>query len=96
MLKKELNNIGDHEFIYRKDIFDKRELIIQIECGFKKELKYSFNNYYKLWIEENNNAIIIQFNKKPNAIFEIIYYDNIDIFKQYCSDNNIEYIIVKK
>lgn len=96
VLKEELNKIGD-QVLYRRHIFDKRDLTVQIEYGSKKsELKFSFNNYYKLWIEENNNVIIIQSNKKPNAIFTIIYYNNIDEFKQYCSNNNIEYTIVKK
>lgn len=97
VLKEEINKFGDQDFIYRKYIFDKRDLLVQIDYGFKKnELKFSFNNYYKLWIEEKNNVIIMQFNKKPDGKIVIIYYNDIGNFKQYCTDNDIKYIIVEK
>lgn len=81
----------------KKHILSKKNLKYEAVYGTDiTNLEFSFDNYYKIWLEEENNIIAIQFNKKPNASVLIIYYDNIQSFKQYCVDNNIKYKIVKR
>lgn len=97
IFNKEFKKIGNLEFIEKTYTFEKRNLKYEAVYGTDiTNLEFSFDNYYKVWLEEENNVIAIQFNKKPNASVLIIYYDNIQSFKQYCVDNNIKYKIVKR
>ena len=97
IFNKEFKKIGNLEFIEKTYTFEKRNLKYEAVYGTDIiNLEFSFDNYYKVWLEEENNIIAIQFNKKPNASILIIYYDDIQSFKQYCVDNNIKYKIVKR
>lgn len=96
-LLEELTKYSNYDSVSRRHIFENRLLTLELDYGGKKiEQKYSFDTYYKLWIEDNSNVIIVQFGKKPNGKIVIIYYDQLSNFKQYCQNNNIEYLIVKK
>ena len=96
VLKEQLNKYGEIDSITRKYVFEGHALRIEIENDKKIDtLNFSFDNYYKLWIEENNKVVIIQFGEKPNGKVVVIYCDDVNGFKQYCVCNNINFEIVK-
>ena len=96
VLNDQLSKYGEVECITRKHIFEGHALRIQIENDKKIDtLNFNFDNYYKLWIEENNKVVVIQFGEKPNGKVVVIYCDDVNGFKQYCVSNNINFEIVK-
>lgn len=96
-LSEELSKYNNNELVARKHIFDGRFLSLELNYGDKKiEQKYSFDSYYKLWIEEISNVIIVQFGGKPDGKIIVIYFEQLYNFKQYCQNNNIDYITIKK
>ena len=96
VLKEQLNKYGEIDIITRKHVFDSRKMLLEIKNGENIDtLNFNFDNYYKLWIEENNKVVVIQFGEKPNGKVVIIYCDDVNGFKQYCASNNINFEIVK-
>lgn len=82
----------DKPYIIRKYIFEKRNLIIGYDSSEKRpNLKFSFDNYYKIWIIEKKNVIVIQFNKKVQKQIVVINSDQINSFKTYCHQNELVY-----
>ena len=95
-LNDQLSKYDEVECITRKHIFNDHNLILEIERVDKIDtINFSFDNYYKIWIEENNKVVVIQFGEKPNGKVLVIYCDDINGFKQYCTINNIIFEIVK-
>lgn len=96
VLNEQLNKYGEVDCLTRKHIFEGHTLRLEIENDKRIDtLNFSFDNYYKLWIEENNKVVVIQFGEKPNGRVVVIYCDDINEFKQYCVSNNINFEIVK-
>lgn len=97
LLNLKLKSFETVENVYKTYEFDKKDLVITTKDGDKTdELKLTFNSYYKVWIEKYTNFIIIQFNQKQDVRITVIEFNELDIFKNYCIDNNIEYTIVEK
>ena len=96
VLKEQLNKYGEIDIITRKHVFDSRKMLLEIKNGENIDtLNFNFDNNYKLWIEENNKVVVIQFGEKPNGKVAVIYCDDVNEFKQYCVSNNINFEIVK-
>ena len=97
LLNLKLKSFETVEFVYKTYEFDKKDLVITTKDGDKTDvLKLTFNSYYKVWIEKYTNFIIIQFNQKQDVRITVIESNELDMFKNYCIDNNIEYTIVEK
>lgn len=97
VLREQLNKYGEIDIITRKHVFDARTMTLEIKYGEHIDtLNFSFDDYNKVFIEEKNKVIIIQFGEKPNGKVVIIYYDSINDFKQYCIDNKLNYEIASK
>ena len=71
-------------------------VITTIDGNNTDVLKLSFDGYYKIWIERYTNFIVIQFNQKQDVRITVIESNELDVFKKYCLDNNIEYSFVEK
>ncbi|MBQ4570610.1 MAG: hypothetical protein IJB21_02835 [Bacilli bacterium] len=97
LLNLKLKSFETVENVYKTYEFDKKDLVITTKDGDKTDvLKLTFNSYYKVWIEKYTNFIIIQFNQKQDVRITVIESNELDMFKNYCIDNNIEYTIVEK
>lgn len=97
LLNLKLKSFENVENVYKTYEFDKKDLVITTKDGDKTDvLKLTFNSYYKVWIEKYTNFIIIQFNQKQDVRITVIESNELDMFKNYCIDNNIEYTIVEK
>ena len=97
LLNLKLKSFETVENVYKTYEFDKKDLVITTKDGDKTDvLKLNFNSYYKVWIEKYTNFIIIQFNQKQDVRITVIESNELDMFKNYCIDNNIEYTIVEK
>lgn len=95
-INEQLSKYGEIDCVTRKHIFDGLTLTLEITNGKNIDtLSFSFDNYYKTWIEENNKVVLIQFGEKPNGKVVVIYCEDINGFKQYCVSNNINFEIVK-
>ncbi|MBE6130556.1 MAG: hypothetical protein E7183_02440 [Erysipelotrichaceae bacterium] len=97
LLNLKLKSFDTVEYVYKTYEFDKKDLVITTKDGDKTDvLKLSFDGYYKIWIERYTNFIIIQFNQKQDVRITVIESNELDVFKKYCLDNNIEYSFVEK
>lgn len=97
LLNLKLKSFETVEFVYKTYEFDKKDLVITTIDGDKTDvLKLSFDGYYKIWIERYTNFIVIQFNQKQDVRITVIESNELDVFKKYCLDNNIEYSFVEK
>ena len=97
LLNLKLKSFDTVEYVYKTYEFDKKALVITTIDGDKTDvLKLSFDGYYKIWIERYTNFIVIQFNQKQDVRITVIESNELDVFKKYCLDNNIEYSFVEK
>lgn len=97
LLNLKLKSFDTVEYVNKTYEFDKKDLVITTIDGDKTDiLKLSFDGYYKIWIERYTNFIIIQFNQKQDVRITVIESNELDVFKKYCLDNNIEYSFVEK
>ncbi len=97
LLNLKLKSFDTVEYVNKTYEFDKKDLVITTIDGDKTDiLKLSFDGYYKIWIERYTNFIIIQFNQKQDVRITVIEFDELDVFKKYCLDNNMEYSFVEK
>lgn len=97
LLNLKLKSFETVEYVYKTYEFENKDLVITTKDGNKTDiLKFSFDSYYKIWIEKYTNFIIIQFNDKQDKRIVVVNSNEINKFKEYCKTNNIEYSFVEK
>lgn len=98
IIKEKSKLFIEHEYVTRRYVFEDRNLLVELDNNSKKEtFKFSFNDYYKIWVLNEKNDVIIQFNKsKLNKRIIVINDVSLNDFISYCQKNNIKYSNILK